>query len=185
MPYPSKLDADTLIDAAFDMIEQGGIDAFSMHKLAAEFDVKTASLYRYFNKEALLRAINTRTYHGVLQAIYDAVNTDRDTAARLVAGIAAMREYAHSHPTTYVLAFSNTDDVLRPNEAVTETSVLPLQDVMADIAGEADSLAALRGLQALGHGFIMLELAGQYRRGGDLDAHFEQVAWAYINGWRE
>ena len=57
MPYPSKLDSETLVSAAFDMIEQGGVEAFSMHKLAAEFGVKTASLYRYFNKEALIQAV--------------------------------------------------------------------------------------------------------------------------------
>ncbi|QPC83874.1 TetR/AcrR family transcriptional regulator [Phototrophicus methaneseepsis] len=185
MPYPSKLDAETLINVAFEMIEEEGVDAFSMHKLAAAFGVKAASLYRYFNKAALLQAVNTRTYQNVLQVFYQAAEQPGDPAARFVAGITAMRDYAHTHTTTYVLAFSNTDDSLRPDEVAAEQAVLPLQALMAQITGDDVALAALRGLQAIGHGFIMLELAGQYRRGGDLDAHFNQVAWAYLNGWRK
>ncbi|MCA9882472.1 MAG: TetR/AcrR family transcriptional regulator [Anaerolineae bacterium] len=184
MPYPSKLDSETLASAAFDMIEQGGVDDFSMHKLAAEFGVKTASLYRYFNKEALIQAVNTLTYHSLLRAMYEAVSAEGDPAQRLLLGTKAMAAYAHQHPVTYMLAFRNTDDALRPAEGATEQAVLPLQAIIAEISGEADSLAALRGLQALAHGFISLTLAGQYRRGGDLDAHFEQAVVAYLRGWQ-
>lgn len=184
MPYPSKLDSETLVSAAFNMIEQGGVEAFSMHKLAAEFGVKAASLYRYFNKEALFQAVNTQTYTCVVWAMSDAVAVDVDPAQRLLLGAKALYAYAHQHPVTYMLAFRNTEDDLRPDEDAAEQSVLPLQAIMAQISGEADSLAALRGLQALAHGFISLTLAGQYRRGGDLDAHFEQAVEAYLRGWQ-
>ena len=182
MPYPSKLDSETLASAAFDMIEQGGVEAFSMHKLAAEFGVKTASLYRYFNKEALIQAVNTQTYGRVVQTMYDAVAVNAEPTQRLVMGTKALYAYAYQHPVTYMLAFRNTEDTLRPDEDATEQAVLPLQAIMAQISGEADSLAALRGLQALAHGFISLTLAGQYRRGGHLDAHFEQAVEAYLRG---
>jgi hypothetical protein len=54
---------------------------------------------------------------------------------------------------------------------------------MAEITGEAESLPALRGLLALMHGFVMLELAQQFRRGGDLDAAYDKAVRAYLNGW--
>jgi hypothetical protein len=55
---------------------------------------------------------------------------------------------------------------------------------MAAISGVEDSLAALRGALALLHGFVMLELKDQFRRGGDLGETFEKVIEAYVAGWQ-
>jgi hypothetical protein len=35
MPYPSKLDSETLVEVAWQMMEDEGVEAFSMHRLAA------------------------------------------------------------------------------------------------------------------------------------------------------
>ena len=56
---------------------------------------------------------------------------------------------------------------------------------MAEISGQAHSLTALRGIWALIHGFILFELTGQLRRGGDLEAAFVQSVEAYLNGWSQ
>jgi Tetracyclin repressor-like, C-terminal domain len=93
------------------------------------------------------------------------------------------RAFALANPATYRLAFGSTDDELRPDEALLEQLALPLQTAMAGISGEVESLAALRGMWALIHGFVSLELAGQFRRGGDLEAAFQRAVAAYINGW--
>jgi hypothetical protein len=47
----------------------------------------------------------------------------------------------------------------------------------------AQSLAALRGLLALVHGFVMLEMNNQLRRSGSLEEAFTQSAAAYLRGW--
>ena len=54
---------------------------------------------------------------------------------------------------------------------------------MAQITGEAQSLAALRGALALVHGFVMLELKGQLEREGDVGAAFAAAVQAYLQGW--
>jgi hypothetical protein len=54
---------------------------------------------------------------------------------------------------------------------------------MAEIAGEAYSLTALRGLLALIHGFVVLEINQQLRRGGNLDAAYQESLAAYLAGW--
>ncbi|MEM8862291.1 MAG: TetR-like C-terminal domain-containing protein [Chloroflexota bacterium] len=51
------------------------------------------------------------------------------------------------------------------------------------VTGEENSLVALRGLLAITHGFVSLEINGQYRRGGDLSQAFEVVVRAYLSGW--
>ena len=62
--------------------------------------------------------------------------------------------------------------------------VLPIQAVMAEISGQERSLAALRGALALVHGFVMLELTNQLRRGGSLEEAFTESAAAYLRGWQ-
>jgi hypothetical protein len=45
-------------------------------------------------------------------------------------------------------------------------------------------LAALRGLWALAHGFVALELTGKFQRGGDLSVDFDHSIRAYVRGLR-
>ena len=59
-----------------------------------------------------------------------------------------------------------------------------VQQIMGQISGEANSLPALRGSLALTHGFVTLELNGQFRRGGDLAAQFTEIVNAYLRGWQ-
>lgn len=63
-------------------------------------------------------------------------------------------------------------------------AALPLQRAVEDWAGERNSLAALRGLWALLHGFVALELTGKFQRGGDLSADFDHSIRAYVRGLR-
>ena len=94
------------------------------------------------------------------------------------------RHFALENPNSYVLAFTNVDDTLRPDENAMEQMVLPIQALMAAVSGQEASLSALRGAMALVHGFVMLELHGQLRRGGDLTEAFAAAVQAYLRGWQ-
>lgn len=184
MPYPSQINQQLIIGAAREMIEAGGVNQLSLNKLAAKLGVKTPSLYRYVDgKTALLRAVNDETVTLLFRQLYGALETEGDASTRLLAAARAYRQFAHAHPAAYGLLFTNTIAELRPDEDQNEQAVLPVQAVVAEISGEGDSLPALRGLLALIHGFVMLELAEQYRRGGDLDTAFESSVQAYLRGW--
>jgi hypothetical protein len=87
-----------------------------------------------------------------------------------------------SHPTTYGLLYTNTIDELRPDFEEGVRGVLPFQQLMSELSGEADSLKAIRGMLAIMHGFVMLELAGQLRREGSLDEAYDYTIEAYIKG---
>lgn len=186
MPYPTQVTYDSVVEKARAMIEAEGVEHLSLHKLAAALGVKAPSLYRYFDsKSALLRAVNTVTSQQLVEALRAAAAVaPAEPAARWLAIAQAYWMFAHQYPATYGLAFTNTLTELRPDENASETLALPLQALMAQVVGESESLPALRGAWALIHGFVMLELSGQFRRGGDLDAAFEKSVQAYIAGWR-
>ncbi len=182
MPYPSQVNVDTIVAKAREMIEVEGVEALSLSKLATALNIKAPSLYRYFDsKNALLRALNGDTAMRLTETMRAAAETQHDNP--LLGMALAYHEFARANPAAYQLAFSSANDDLRPDEQMLEQLALPLQAAMASISGEADSLTALRGAWALIHGFVSLELTGQMRRGGDLEATFVRVVEAYSRGW--
>lgn len=57
-PRRPRLNAEPIVEAAIRLIDEIGLEEFSMPKLAATLGVRTSSLYRYFaDREALLTAI--------------------------------------------------------------------------------------------------------------------------------
>jgi AcrR family transcriptional regulator len=185
MPYPSQIDRETILYTAREMIEEKGVNHLSLNTLADILGVKTPSLYRYIeSRTGLLRAVNEETLRQLFTSIRPALDMEADAGTRLIEIARTFRDFAHHHPVTYGLAFTNTIAELQPDEREQEQAVLPFQALMAELSGEADSLAALRGFLALVHGFIMLELANQLRRGGDLDAAFVKSVEAYLAGWQ-
>lgn len=190
MPYPTQITRELVVDKARELIEADGIDQLSLGRLAAALSVKAPSLYRYFDgKTGLLHAVNEVTNRALIAQITQAAaeisdaDTENADRARVLAMARAYRAFAHAYPVTYSLLFANSSPELRPDAAESEQGAIALQAVMASLTGEANSLAALRGLMALAHGYATLELNEQYRRGGDLDETFNQIVEAYINGW--
>ncbi len=185
MPYPAQVDYNSLIETAHQMIEDDGLETLSLSKLAAAFDVKAPSLYKHVkNKAVLLREVNLLTQRRLVEYVLGAAQkSGDDPRARILALMNAYREFAHQNPHTYPLAYHFTDAETQPDPDALLQLALPVQNEMAAIVGEPDSLAALRGAWALVHGFVMLELGGQFQRGGDLPATFEKALQAYLDGW--
>ncbi|MDZ4763178.1 MAG: TetR/AcrR family transcriptional regulator [Chloroflexota bacterium] len=184
MPYPTRIDRETTIATARDLIEQHGVEWLSLAKLAEQLGVKAPSLYRHFDSKAvLLKAINELALEELIAAL-NAVPADDDVRRRLSAMADVWRAFAQRCPNVYMLLYGRADESIRPDADHALRLALPLQALVGQFAGAAASLAALRGIYALMHGFVMLELAGQFRRGGDLDAHYAQIIRAYIDGWR-
>ena len=185
MPYPAQTDRETIIQTARALIERDGVERLSLAQLAAALGIKPPSLYRHVpGKTALLQAVNWLTFKDLFQAYDEALQAaGAEPKARLLAILRAHRAFAHANPETYILAFTTTAPEQRADERALEQLALPIQEVMAHISGPEQSLPALRGALALVHGFVMLELKEQFRRGGDLTAAFERVIEAYLAGW--
>lgn len=186
MPYPSQVDQQTIVQKAWEMIEAEGADQLSLAKLAGELGIKAPSLYRHVgNKASLMQAVNMLTAQHLFAALEAGLQSAEDEpVAQLTAVFNAYRTFAHHHPRTYVQAMTNNMEDQRPDENALEQMAIPYQEIMAGVSGSTQSLAALRGALALIHGFVMLELHGQLRRGGDLDEAFQLTTAAYLQGWQ-
>jgi AcrR family transcriptional regulator len=186
-PYPTQTNRQSIILAARQMIEQDGISALSLGKLARRLGIKAPSLYRHIaNKTALLQAVNEAVFEELFQA-YDRVLAEgaADLSIQLLDLARVHRAFAHAFPNTYLLAYSSRDPAQAPDPDLLLQAALKIQAVIAPLSGPDHSLAALRGLLALAHGYVTLELHGQFQRGGDLDADFDAALLAYLQGWRQ
>jgi AcrR family transcriptional regulator len=186
MPYPSQTNHEQIIETAVQLIETEGVEQLTLTRLAAALGIKAPSLYRHLaNKDALIQAVVGRTYQQLFAAYESAqAQAAGDAASQLQAILHAHRAFAHAHPQTYLLAFTTTLPQQQADANALEQGALPIQALMSQLSGPADSLPALRGALALAHGFVMLELKGQLRRGGNLTAAFEAAVTAYLNGWQ-
>lgn len=183
MPYPAQVQAVELIEKARERIESEGLDRLTLASLAATFGIAAPSLYHHFkNKTALLVAVNERTGALLVEHVQASIAHTDDPRERISAMLHAYRAFALANPATYGLAFTNTIPGLQLDPAFAEALALPLQATVAGLVGAEAALPALRGGWALVHGFVMLELSGQFRRGGDLDVAFAHAVAAYIRG---
>jgi len=184
MPYPSQINHDLIVETARTIIEEQGIDAVTLRVVADTLGVKAPSLYRYFkNKNAMLLAMNEITSRELVDAMMVASDSDVPLVERLLNLARAYRQYAHQHPVCYELSMSSNADI-KPDFETQVQLVLPLQALFAQLVDEEDSLAALRGAYAFLHGWVSLEIGQQLRRGGDLNAQFEQSFRAFLAGWQ-
>ena len=90
-----------------------------------------------------------------------------------------------AHPATYTLLYADLSVEARPDQELLESIALPVQHLIGLLAPPTYSLEALRGALALLHGFVTLELNGQFQRGGDIGVAFQQSIQAYLDGWSQ
>src|SRR5260370_1487407 len=76
----------------------------------------------------------------------------------------AYRTWALSHPRLYRVLFAGSPMDEHPS-AVERAVPEPMLAAAAQLVGEEHAVAATQAAWALVHGFVMLELAGQMRRG--------------------
>jgi AcrR family transcriptional regulator len=147
--------------------------------------IKAPSLYHHVeNRTDLLRAVNTLTMQDMMQEVYTAVEAaGNDLHTRVLAMAKSYRAYALAHPGAYRLLYASLPD-LYPDEATSLAAAQPLQDVFTELTGPERSLGALRGLWALVHGFVTLELAGNFRREEAVEVSWQAALDAYIAGWQ-
>ncbi len=178
-PYPARVDRETIVRTAREMIETDGLEQLSLNKLAQALDIKAPSLYHHVqNKSDLLHAVTLLTVRDLADQMTAAVSgMDGDRYARLRALAHAYRTYALTHPVTYKLLYGYS-----PDEPAVAGALVPLQATLTTLVGPEEG--ALRGLWALLHGFVTLELAGYFQQGEAISVSWEAALNTYFAGWR-
>ena len=157
------LNRELIIDAATAMIEEQGLEKFSLRGLAESLGVRAASLYNHIGgQQELLEAVGLRAVELLTRLEAEAVaNRQRDDALYALAD--AYRGFAHSHTELYriIMEVHSFDSQLLESAAKHITE--PILDVLAEYGVEGELLIHYqRMLRSLFHGFFAHEHSGSF-----------------------
>jgi AcrR family transcriptional regulator len=172
MPAPAQTSTAAIVAAARRLLEERGADALTMRDVADAVGVRAPSLYKRVRDRSDLVRLILDDVADELTAALDAAATTGDPVADLRAMFAAYRRFARANPVAYALMYA-PQTVPGDTERSLRSSATLLRTVEA-LAGPQRALPAARTLVAWANGFIMMELAGAFRLGGDLEE-----AWAF------
>ena len=148
---PHKLTRESVVAAAMDLADRGGITALTMRSLAKHVGVEAMSLYHHLpNKEALLDAMVDRVYAGI-----DLPTPDGDWRSGLRRRSESVREVLLRHP--WALPLMESRRAPGPaNLAYHEANIACLRAAGFAPAQVAHAYAVI---DAFVYGFVLQELS--------------------------
>lgn len=172
MPAPAQTSREEIVRAGRDLVEAGGLAALTMQAVAAAVGIRAPSIYkRVRDRDELIRLV-TESVAQDLSAVLDDIPVCGDSRTDLRTLLAAARTFAHDHPRAYALIYSPVPDTARPDTEVLARASGRLLDLTSDLVGDEQALPAARTVVAWLHGFVIMDLAGAFRLGGDVEAAF-------------
>jgi len=158
MPYPAKTNAQTILAAAIDQLEQHGEEALSMRELASRLGISPRALYRYYPDRAALKAtLAEEGFDRLRSTLVDAVSMHEGKNALRVAATAYLT-FAQVHPAWYSLLMNvheQTPGLLQAEHEMWDFVV----GLVENAIGKEIAASAAVALWAFLHGFIQLESA--------------------------
>jgi AcrR family transcriptional regulator len=172
MPAPARTSRDAIVDAARALLEEDGLEAVTMQRVADRVGVRGPSLYKHVtDRAALIRAVADSVVADLGRVLDESMRTG-DPAEDLRAVTVAYREFVHARPHGYGLLFADLPGDLGPDPGALADLGRPMVDAARRLVGDDEALAIARTIVAWAHGFLSMELAGAFRLGGDLDAAY-------------
>ncbi|MDO7880747.1 TetR/AcrR family transcriptional regulator [Salinibacterium soli] len=161
-----------MLDVALEVLESDGLEHLSLGEVARRLGIKTPSLYKHVEGKADLELglveQGFRRFTAEVESALGAVPDTADRRTRVAAYAAAYRGFALGHPQLYRLMNDRPIDRSRLAPGVETRAALALYRLLPDV-----DLG--RSTWAWAHGLAMLEIAGRFPDGADIDA-----AWAVL-----
>jgi AcrR family transcriptional regulator len=158
------------------MADEVGLERLTLAALALRLGVRQPSLYKHIDGlDGLHRSLAVRAKNELAYVLARAaVGRERGDAITSIAR--AYRAWALVHRGRYAAA----QHPPAPGDADDETASQAVLQVITDaLAGydlhDDDAIHATRALRATLHGFVTLEIAGDFRLAVDIDGSFERL----------
>jgi AcrR family transcriptional regulator len=165
-----------VLEDAERLADEVGLSQLTLAALAARLGVRQPSLYKHIDgMDGLQRGLAIRAKNELADILARAaIGRERGDAITAIAH--AYRAWAREHPGRYAAAqhapAADDSDDIAASQAV-------LDVVTAVLAGyqlrEDDAIDATRALRSTLHGFVTLELAGDFALPVDVDRSFERL----------
>lgn len=119
-PLHDQVTREALLDAAEQLLADGGPDALSVRATADAIDVSTRAVYSVFgSKHALIEGLAGRGFGYLADLVENAPFTDDPLADLVTVGVSGFREFAIGRPHLFRLTFDqvSADLVRQPDVA--------------------------------------------------------------------
>lgn len=181
-----RLDKPRVVQAAADLVNQEGVDALSLSRLAERLGIQTPSLYNHVDGlPGLRRALALLNAHNLSECFANAAIGKAGDAA-LIALAQAYRDYIKAFPGLYLASLQAAGTQTPVDVALQQAEERTVQVALAVMASLGlqgdDAIHAVRGLRSVVHGFATLEIAGGFGLPLDCDESFRRLIEALIRG---
>jgi AcrR family transcriptional regulator len=179
-----------VLDAAIRLLVEGGLNALSMRRVAAEVGASTTVLYTLFGgKPGLIEALWIEGFDRLWQAEEEAEPAD-DPLRRLATLGRAYRTHALANPDYYRVMFGGAIPGFKPSEqalALSRRTRAVLVDAVracidAGVMQPNDPERVATILWATVHGVVSLEIAGEIAE-PDAEPIFSDAMRAVVSGF--
>ncbi|MFG1836924.1 TetR/AcrR family transcriptional regulator [Micromonospora sp. NPDC049175] len=172
----ARLTPLTVTEAGAALIDEIGLENFSMGLLAERLGVKTPALYKHVASQAdLAHRIAILSMAEFADAIRDAIQ-GRAGSDALAAGAQAMRTYVLEHPGRYAAGDAAAARPTGPDDPIIPAVKRVVASWAAMLRGyhldSSQEIHALRMLRSALHGFSTQEAAGGFRFDASVDDSF-------------
>ena len=174
------LSRDVVVARAAELADEVGLDRLTLAAVAERTGVRLPSLYKHVAGLDALHVHLATAAVRELTAELTAATVGRSGPDALARLAGAYRAYARHRPGAYAASVRAPDG---GDEEHREAAGALLRVVLSVLAGFGlegdDAVDATRGLRAVLHGFVSLELAGGFRLPQDLDRSYDRLVAAY------
>lgn len=155
--------AAQIVAVARELLDEGGIDAVSMRRVADRLGIRAPSLYKHLpDKQALENALISAGFDELKEAFSSPPGGAREEALLWFAH--SYRDFAVRRPHLYRLMTERPLDRAGLRPGVEDAAAAPLVEA---VGGDED---LARAAWAFAHGMTILELNARFPAGADLDA---------------
>jgi AcrR family transcriptional regulator len=180
-----------LLREAERLIEVGGPDAVSVRAVAEGVGTTTRAVYSVFgSKDGLLRALATRLFELLAEAIDAIPETDDPIVDIVEASLQGFRRTALAHPSLYHLVFTRVIPTLElglDHQATALSTFARLERLVGRLsssqpgAGPSANRGA-RSIHALTEGLATMELRGDLGEAAAAEAIWREALGALVRG---
>jgi AcrR family transcriptional regulator len=162
--------AREIVVAARELLEEHGVEALTMRRLAERLGIRAPSLYKHLPDKAALEVAVVATG---LEDLAAALEEARHAAVEPTAALAAAyRAFALTHPHLYLLMTNRPLPREQLPAGVEDRAATPVLWVVGNPA-------RARAFWAFAHGMVVLELAGRFPPNVDLDTAWQAGITAF------
>lgn len=183
MSHRVGLDKAAVVEAAAKLVDEEGIEALSLSRLAERLGVRTPSLYNHIGGLPGLKQELMRSCLRDLSEIITRASVGKSRADAIFAFSDAYLAYARKAPGRYALTQQAPSPSDQETQAIARQIIEVIRAILAPYnLSEEESIHAIRSLRSIVHGFISLEAAGGFALPVDRDVSFHWLINLFISG---